>query len=201
MNILFNAFQRADADHEPEHNVDHEPNLEPDPDDDDSLLYQNAPITKNQMNVILMKFIFKHCVSGEQLEDLCKILDLLRPGVLPPSKYLFKKKYASSSTVAQAFKNSSVSYWPLLATINEIVDSERNRNMLMLGLWFGTGKPCMDTFLRPTVEEFKRLGNKGFSWRRNSDGELINSRVFLTALTCYSVAQATIWNSKLIAFK
>ena len=64
---------------------------EPDHVPDDTPLYENAPVTKLQMHILLMKYIFKHSVSGVELEDLCKILDMVHPGVLPSSKYLFKK--------------------------------------------------------------------------------------------------------------
>ena len=59
-------------------------------------------------------------------------------------KNLFHKGEISDSDLtllcsidgAQAFKSASQSYWPVFATVNEIRYSRRNKNMLLLGLWF-----------------------------------------------------------------
>ena len=60
---------------------------------------------------------------------------------------------------AQAFKSSSRSYWPFFATINELQYKSRNSNMMLLGLWFGKNKPCMETYLKAVLDEVKNYAS------------------------------------------
>ena len=60
---------------------------------------------------------------------------------------------------APVFKSSKVSIWPLYLVINELPYNLRIRkeNMLMAGLWFGTKKPAMNTFLKPMIKSIETL--------------------------------------------
>ena len=57
------------------------------------------------------------------------------------------------------FKSSKYSIWPLYFAINELPISKRwcNDNLILAGLWFGTQKPNMLTFLKPFVEGLSEL--------------------------------------------
>ena len=59
------------------------------------------------------------------------------------------------------FSSSNYSIWPLQASVNELPIHLRVKNMLLIGLWFGR-KPCMNTFLKPFVDESSKLENEGF---------------------------------------
>lgn len=60
---------------------------------------------------------------------------------------------------ASVFKSSNVSVWPLFLVINELPYHLRMKkeNMILAGLWFGSKKPAMGTFLHPFLETFKEL--------------------------------------------
>jgi hypothetical protein len=59
--------------------------------DEDQPSYEGAAVSKYQAQVLLLSYVFRHDVSHLQLEDFCKIMDLLFPGILPKSAYRFKK--------------------------------------------------------------------------------------------------------------
>ena len=58
---------------------------------------------------------------------------------------------------APVFKSSNISIWPLFLTINELDIKQRMlpENMILAGLWFGSLKPAMCTFLKPFVTSMK----------------------------------------------
>lgn len=60
---------------------------------------------------------------------------------------------------APVFKSSKVSIWPLYLVINELPYRLRikKENMLLAGLWFGTKKPAMNTFLKPMLKSMEKL--------------------------------------------
>ena len=252
----------------------------------------DTKVTNEQMQVLLLEFIFKHNISGEELEDLLKLFDVIYPTAFPSSKYLFRKTISSkinyqlhyfcstcqslievdwkrsmscdckintkfkenyfvifsvkdqvklileehntsilkkselcrieqlsdilsgqyvknlvradvlsdeditllgSLDGAQAFKSSSRSYWPFFATINELQHKSRNSNMILLGLWFGKNKPCMETYLKAVLDEVKNYASDYFQWS-DVDRKIRKSHVFLLMCTCDAVAQAAIRN-------
>ena len=69
---------------------------------------------------------------------------------------------------------------------------QRKENIFLIGLWFGTGKPIMTTFLKPFTDELARLGNIGMTWVRGSVS--IHSRVFACICSCDSVARCLLQN-------
>ena len=58
---------------------------------------------------------------------------------------------------AQAFKYSNFAYWPFFLTVNELSCADRNKNMLMCGMWFASDKPLMSTYMQAITEELKLL--------------------------------------------
>ena len=64
------------------------------------------------------------------------------------------------------FKSSSFSIWPLQGILNELPHKERKENLMLLGIWFGSIKPIMSSFLYPFTEEMKSLGSKGMKWTK-----------------------------------
>ena len=61
------------------------------------------------------------------------------------------------------FKSSGVSLWPVYLIINEIPRKQRflRRNMILWGVWQGTGKPNMTMFLSPLVQDLNKLYTDG----------------------------------------
>lgn len=89
------------------------------------------------------------------------------------------------------FHSSNFSIWPLQACVNELPSHLRNKNILLLGLWFGQ-KPNMNVFLVPFVEECTRLETDGFVFCN----EIQPRRVFAFLLSADSPARAVVRNMK-----
>lgn len=45
------------------------------------------------------------------------------------------------------FKSSNFGIWPLQEILNELPPKQRKENIFLIGLWFGTGKPVMTTYV------------------------------------------------------
>ena len=75
------------------------------------------------------------------------------------------------------FKSSNVSVWPIYLTINELPPKVRfSRDMrIFTGLWFGSTKPKMTTFLRPFSEELFDTYNNGISVRINEQDVIVRA--------------------------
>ena len=56
---------------------------------------------------------------------------------------------------------SNFSIWPLQGILNELPIKERKENVFLLGLWFGSIKPVMFSFLAPFTKEMQELGSNG----------------------------------------
>lgn len=61
------------------------------------------------------------------------------------------------------FKSSRIEIWPMFIAINETPPKERFqcKNIVLLGLWQGRGKPPTYTFTKPFVEDMKDLAENG----------------------------------------
>jgi hypothetical protein len=90
------------------------------------------------------------------------------------------------------FKSSNFGIWPLQGILNELPPKQRKENIFLIGLWFGTGKPVMTTFLKPFTEELAKLSNVGMRWVRG--GVTVCSRVFACICSCDSVARCVLQN-------
>ena len=89
------------------------------------------------------------------------------------------------------FNSSNFSIWPLQAFVNELPPHLRGKNILLLGLWFGQ-KPVMNTFLKPFVEECRKLESIGFTF----GNEVLPRKVFALLLSADSPARAIVRNVK-----
>ena len=89
------------------------------------------------------------------------------------------------------FKSSNFSIWPLQAFVNELPPHLRGKNILLVGLWFGQ-KPVMNTFLKPFVEECRKLESSGFTF----GNEVLPRKVFALLLSADSPARAIVRNAK-----
>lgn len=92
------------------------------------------------------------------------------------------------------FNSSSMTLWPVYHSINELPAKSRKQHMVLHCLWFGRVKPRMDTYLKPLVDEFRVLDDKGFTWKHK--GELKTTKVNLGLCSCDSVARPLLQNFK-----
>ncbi|XP_011476103.1 uncharacterized protein LOC105354509 isoform X2 [Oryzias latipes] len=77
--------------------------------------------------------------------------------------------------------DSKFSIWPILCTINELPYAERGRNVLLHTLWFGRGRPHVQSFFTPFVYELHKLSSEGFRW---TDGTGSERRTTVAAKVC-----------------
>ena len=94
------------------------------------------------------------------------------------------------------FKSSKFSLWPLYFIINELPYKERiNRdNMIFAGLWFGSSKPNMLTFLQPFHSSLSAMESEGLLVE-TSEGHQFTTRVILLAGTSDLPAKCLVCNS------
>ncbi|KAM4717502.1 uncharacterized protein FYW61_017580 isoform 2-T2 [Anableps anableps] len=89
--------------------------------------------------------------------------------------------------------SSKFSVWPILCTINELPYVERCKNVLLHTLWFGKGKPLLQCFFTPFINELHKLSHEGFTWEDESGLEL-NTRVTAKICVCDSVVRSAVQN-------
>lgn len=63
------------------------------------------------------------------------------------------------------FNSSKTSIWPILCTINELPFVDRCKNVLLHTLWFGKGKPQVQSYFTTFIHELQKLGDTGFCWK------------------------------------
>ena len=90
------------------------------------------------------------------------------------------------------FKSSGVSMWPVYLLINEVPRNQRFRkkNMLLWGVWQGTGKPMMTVFLKELIKDLSILYTEGFTFSVGNTE--ITSRVMLIVATMDLQARAAV---------
>lgn len=90
----------------------------------------------------------------------------------------------------QIFKSSKNELWPIQVSINELCYRDRKDNILLCGIWLGAGKPNMNTYLKPFIDELKELHLHGF-W---CNGVQIKCHVLVASVD--SMARAPMQNLK-----
>lgn len=96
----------------------------------------------------------------------------------------------------QVFKSSKISVWPIQVMINELSYNDRRENILLVGLWYSTTKPDMNTFLDPLAKELCDLQNNGIDFIQPSSKLLTNIKVHSIISSVDSVARPMIQNIK-----
>lgn len=96
------------------------------------------------------------------------------------------------------YRKSKYDIWPIQVIINELEPSERKKNIMMCGLWFGIKKPNMNEFLVPFVEELKTLQGEGLKWKdtRNGRATIKTTKVFTLICTSDAPARCAMQNFK-----
>ncbi|CAN7995903.1 unnamed protein product [Ixodes pacificus] len=86
------------------------------------------------------------------------------------------------------FESSNFGIWSLLLQVNKLPFRERMQKLQLFGLWFGSGKPSMNTFLAPFVRALNELSSLGISWT-DKGGNTRMSKVFPGPCTVDTVAR------------
>ncbi|XP_033114024.1 uncharacterized protein LOC117114465 [Anneissia japonica] len=76
--------------------------------------------------------------------------------------------------------------------INELPVKVRQDNLILAGVWFGTSEPKMSLFLKPFVNEARKLAVEGVRWKREE--EMVTSKLFGICCCVDSVARAPMKN-------
>ncbi|KAL7404357.1 hypothetical protein ABVT39_013515 [Epinephelus coioides] len=64
----------------------------------DKPLYPGAPLSKGERLLMLMSYVLRHNLTGEALTHLLEMFNIMFPGLIPSSHYLFHKEFGRSST-------------------------------------------------------------------------------------------------------
>ena len=99
---------------------------------------------------------------------------------------------------ASVFKSSNYSIWPLYFAINELPVHKRwyKHNVILGGLWFGSQKPNMLTFLKPFTESISNLQTNGVEVYSPDISSNFICRAMLLCGTCDLPAKAIVYNMK-----
>lgn len=92
------------------------------------------------------------------------------------------------------FKSAENNVWPIYLSINEMPYKKRRRNTALCGIWYGSHKPNLTTFLRPFVSKCNVLQHEPIQWKH--EGQLYTSRVFFPLFTADSVARPMVQGFK-----
>jgi len=93
------------------------------------------------------------------------------------------------------FKSSNTSMWPIFYVVNNLPFSLRRENLILHGLWCGPGKPKMECFLKPVVNELIDLHDSKLVWRTKAGVEM-ETTVHCDLFVCDSVARPALQNIK-----
>ncbi|XP_051962563.1 uncharacterized protein LOC127629523 [Xyrauchen texanus] len=63
----------------------------------DKPLYPGAPLSKGESVLMLMSYLLRHNLTGEALTHLLEMFNIMFPGLIPSSHYIFHKEFGSSS--------------------------------------------------------------------------------------------------------
>lgn len=86
-------------------------------------------------------------------------------------------------------KSSKVKAYAVLLMWNELSPHARKRNMILGGVFVGSGTPCMNAILKPIILELNSLYDHGITWTPFEGGVPRTSRFITTPLICDSDAR------------
>jgi len=84
-------------------------------------------------------------------------------------------------------KSSKKNIWPIYITINELCPEDRDKHVLLAGLYIGSKDPDQNMYLEPFVEQVNDLASEGFMWEH--EGSKIHSHVIPLCAVVDSVAR------------
>jgi hypothetical protein len=105
-------------------------------------------------------------------------------GVLSVSENLSLMWYTDG---APPFKSTKASLWPLCFVVNELPPEKHMRveNMIIAGLWFGEGKPSMNSYLTPICDSLEKLYSNGIDVSCAHCNENFNTQYYFVVPVTY----------------
>ncbi|KAK3932902.1 Opacity-related protein POPM1 [Frankliniella fusca] len=91
-------------------------------------------------------------------------------------------------------KGSHNELWLLLCTIVEVPIQLRSFFMIVLGVWYDSVAPNMNTFMKPFSQEMKILFECGVQWRHPKTGLVHNSKIRVQLVVADAPARAKLQN-------
>ncbi|KAJ1522449.1 hypothetical protein ONE63_001639 [Megalurothrips usitatus] len=116
----------------------------------------------------------KHCVEGGVLAN--------------PNNFSYCFNTDGIQTGVSCSVNKTI--WPIFICVNELPLAERQRNVLLAGIYVGRSHPNMNTFLEPFVDQANKLSTEGVTLT-NSSGEIVTSKLIPTCAVVDSPARCS----------
>jgi len=146
----------------------------------------------NKMGQLLISTSSSAEYASDVITDVCD-------GSEYSSKQTFRFPSSLSLTAnvdgVPVFKSSNQSLWPVYYVVNNLPLALRRKNIILHGLWSGVGKPKMNCFLTPMVDELVRLKHDGLTWTAPS-GSVVKTVINLDLIVADSVARPLLQNFK-----
>ena len=100
----------------------------------------------------------------------------------------------STDGIKMEFKSSVVHFWPNQITVCNVQPQHRLHFTATVGLWIGTFKPKMNTFLKPFVDSLKRIYRDKVSWTHPRTSEVYNTCAVAPIVVADGPARADVQN-------
>ena len=161
---------------------------------------------RNQSNVFFyfsiadqIRYLFEQNNLAEAIDDYREVRSRnVDPQVnyigdiLDGSEYCRIKEYANgpydiilswNTDGVSLSKSSHVKRYPVLSMICEVCPALRSYYMMVNALWVDPSAPPMKLFLKPFVDELRRIHhNGGVAWKHPKSGDILKSQVFAPLL-------------------
>lgn len=92
----------------------------------------------------------------------------------------YQKSYATATVGLDGFdpfEESNKSAWPIYICLHQIPLSQRFKNLITVGLWFGKSQPNMTVYVNEFVKLMNQITDEGIEC--NVKGRIINVRLFI----------------------
>lgn len=158
--------------------------------------------------------IFLYCPLSEQLQEFCtrhhenltypmnrkKQCDYAIEDIMDGKLYNLSSSDEDSLSLnfsvdgTPLFKSSQTSITPVLCTINELHPRERKQHIMLACIFLGHKKPNMNQYLKPFVEESKKLATEGVCY--SIEGREHKKKIKILVGVCDSVERPNLRSSK-----
>lgn len=141
-------------------------------------------------SILNYRFIEKESNSPDSLHDLYDGLayqEFFKNNGMLSEKYNFSYSFFTDGLAYGSGCGSKKTVWPVYLTVNELPYEERQKYIILAGMYAGDKDPNVQHLLRPFVEETNRLSSEGMQWTHNN--EIVKSYVIPLCCIADSVAR------------
>lgn len=107
-----------------------------------------------------------------------------------PPEFLSLNIFIDGLQIGSTTKTSA---WPVLVSLNELPLHLRRKYLMMASVWLSKKKPKCNEYLKPFVEECRKLETLGVRYQR--DGEILTQKFKICVCISDSIARPTLRNS------